>query len=105
MNAQELMKQNQNGNRQKNLYQIKDVKVGFIGAPFEQANNMSAIRSFAELVNRDQNLYSHAEDYQLFYVGIQDENTGEITPAVVFLENALNVKVDKPKETEASKHN
>lgn len=77
------------------LYQIKDTKVGFVGAPFVQPNNAFAIRTFGEQVNKDKFLCDHAEDYQLFYMGEQDENTGVITSDVVFLENATNV-VFKP---------
>lgn len=100
MNAEELMKKHQNEVKYKQLYQIKDIKTGFSGSPFEQPNNASALRAFAELVNRNQELYSHAEDYQLFYVGCQNEQTGEIVGAVVFLENAVNVKQLKPKTDE-----
>ena len=80
------------------LYQIKDAKAGFIGAPFKQPNNGFAIRSFAETVNQDAFISAHAEDYQLFYIGEQDENTAEITSNVVFLENASNVVIPKPNE-------
>lgn len=96
MNAEELMKKHQNEIRYKQLYQIKDTKTGFTGAPFEQPNNASALRAFAELVNRNQEVYAHADDYQLYYVGCQNEQTGEIIGAPVFLENAVNVKINKP---------
>nr|DAG78127.1 MAG TPA: DNA binding protein [Microviridae sp.] len=80
------------------LYQVKDVKAGFVSSPFKQPNNAYAIRTFAETVNKDTFISTHAEDYQLFYVGEQNENTGEITSNVVFLENASNVVIEKPKE-------
>lgn len=75
------------------LYQLRDTKLGFMGAPFTQPNNMFAIRTFSEQVNKDKFLSDHAEDFQLFYMGEQDENTGIITSDVVFLENATNVVV------------
>lgn len=95
MDAKTLMEQHAKETRTKALYQIKDVKVGFVGSPFEQANTNSALRAFAELVNRDQNLYAHAEDYQFFFIGTQNEQTGDIISTPMFLENAVNVKMKK----------
>lgn len=74
------------------LFAIKDTKIGF-GAPFKAPNNFAAIRMFADTVNSPETMMNqHAEDFQLFAVGEMDEDTGEITTEVKFLENAVNVK-------------
>lgn len=76
----------------KNEYSIKDTKVGF-GNLFEAPNNASAIRYLADCVQDENNpLRKHAEDFQLFYMGEFDDQTGEFKSNVVFLENATAFK-------------
>lgn len=71
-----------------NLYSIKDTKMGFQQV-FCLPNNASAIRWFGDTVtNKDHPMNKHPEDYQLFSIGTFDDQTGEITSKVDFLENA-----------------
>lgn len=72
-----------------NLYSIKDVKMGFQQV-FILPNNASAIRWFGDTVsNKDNPMNKHPEDYQLFKIGSMNEDTGELTSDVQFLENAV----------------
>lgn len=71
-----------------NVYSIKDVKMGFT-AIYTLPNNASAIRWFGDMVvNKDTPMSKHPEDYQLFKIGVMDDQTGEFKSEVQFLENA-----------------
>lgn len=78
------------------LYAIKDNKVGFLNAPFIAPNNAAAIRMFGDTtMNIDTLLNKHPEDYELYYLGEMDENTGELISEVKFLETATAFKIIK----------
>ena len=78
------------------LYAIKDNKVGFLNAPFIAPNNAAAIRMFGDTTtNIDTLLNKHPEDYELYYLGEMDENTGELISEVKFLETATAFKIIK----------
>lgn len=66
-----------------NIYAIIDVKAQTLAHSFFAHNNVQAIRSFSEAVNTHQkegnNLANYPEDFDLYYVGKIDDNTGEIT--------------------------
>lgn len=73
-----------------NLYSVKDVRVGFDG-PQLAINDGAALRNFADMVANDKSYISkHPEDYQLFKIGEIELNTGDITPEVKFLANAID---------------
>lgn len=72
----------------KNMYTIKDNKVGF-GAPiFYAPNNAVAIRTFADTVRKEEYINEHAEDFELWCLGQFSEETGEIISTPAFLERA-----------------
>ena len=75
------------------MYCIKDVLVGF-KPPFTAPNNNCAIRLFTQLVNAvDSNdVKTNPSDYQLFYIGELDDQTGEFESSVEFLANAIDLK-------------
>ena len=71
-----------------NLYSVKDCKIGF-NTLFDAPNNACAIRMFADSVNKpDTPLAQHPEDYQLFFIGTRDDETGDLESKPTFLENA-----------------
>lgn len=70
------------------LYAVKDNTIGFETA-YCMPNNASAIRQFGDIVKKEGTRYNvHPEDYDLYYLGDFDDNTGEIKPEVTFLERA-----------------
>lgn len=73
----------------KNIYAIKDNKLGFeqvLIAP----NNASAIRMFGDSCRDENCLFAlHPEDFDLYKIGEMDENTGTLKSDVQFLEKAL----------------
>lgn len=71
-----------------NLYSIKDTKIGF-NQLFDAPNNACAIRLFADSIKDEKTpLSKHPEDYQLFYIGTRNDETGELESKPQFLENA-----------------
>lgn len=62
----------------KNLYSIKDEKIGF-GDVFVQPNDAAAVRNFSEAVNqKDTPFNKYPNDFVLFKVGSMSEDNGEI---------------------------
>ena len=58
---------------------ILDTAAGAYGRPAFVASEGVAIRQFQDEVNResdDNQLYRHPDDFQLFYLGTFDDNTG-----------------------------
>lgn len=77
------------------LYSIKDTKIGFTQI-FILPNNAAAIRWFGEIALDEKNpIGKHPEDYQLFAMGELNEETGEITSKIDFLENATAFIIKK----------
>lgn len=81
------------------LYSIKDTKgIGFM-QPFTASNDLEALRSLQDAVNREampgqpkSTLAEHPEDFALYSLGEFKQETGEITPEVKFMENAITLK-------------
>lgn len=65
------------------LYSYRDELVGF-GPIMVEANERTAIRGFSYAVNSAQGMMSFSpENYDLFYIGEFDTDTGVISPAPV----------------------
>jgi hypothetical protein len=63
------------------IVSILDSAAGAYGRPAFVASEGVAIRQFQDEVNRsadDNQLYRHPDDFQLFYLGVFDDNTGGI---------------------------
>lgn len=60
------------------LYAVKDVKLAF-AAPVALPNDEYAVRCFEDAKKRKDNtdLCNHPEDFQLWYIGALDEQTGD----------------------------
>jgi len=77
------------------LFSIRDSKGDFYQAPFAQKTHGEAERTFHGLVNDPKtNLFNYPEDYDLYYMGEFNDNTGKLsvldTPQ--HLQKAANVK-------------
>jgi hypothetical protein len=63
------------------IVSIMDTAAGAYGRPAFVASEGVAVRQFQDEVNRsseDNQLYKHPDDFQLFYLGVFDDNTGGI---------------------------
>lgn len=63
------------------IVSILDTAAGAYGRPAFVASEGVAVRQFQDEVNRahdDNQLYKHPDDFQLFYLGVFDDNTGGI---------------------------
>lgn len=61
-----------------NLYSVRDTKVGFM-APFADANDAVAMRSFASLVANDKTAYHYyPADFSLYFVGQFESDSGAL---------------------------
>lgn len=61
------------------IVSILDTAAGAYGRPAFVASEGVAIRQFQDEVNRpheDNQLYKHPDDFQLYYIGTFDDNTG-----------------------------
>lgn len=64
-----------------NIYAIKDHAIEAFNRPFFLPADGSAIRAFQDEINNEQGeLYKHPEDYELYKIGIYNEQTAEIGP-------------------------
>lgn len=61
----------------RNLYCVKDLDMGF-GNIQEAPNHMIALRGFSEACNKEENFMKYPEKYELWYIGMQNADTGEI---------------------------
>lgn len=60
------------------VFSIRDAKAEFFNSPFLQKTEGEAERTFTSLVNDNQSTLSkHPEDYDLYFVGEYDDNTGK----------------------------
>lgn len=77
------------------IYSIYDSKLEAFLQPFFAPTDGVALRSFADgAADAGSNFYKHAEDYELFCIGIFDDEFGKISPleANKALGNALTMK-------------
>ena len=72
------------------IYAVRDQKLEAFNRPFFLQSDGVAIRAFQDEVNsHESELHKHAEDYDLYTIGMYDENTGIISPhAPLHLANA-----------------
>lgn len=62
------------------VYAIRDAFTGFL-TPTYDLNDQSAKRNFAYAIKEKNSLlYSNAQDYDLYKIGLFDQDTGFITP-------------------------
>lgn len=63
---------------------VRDRALDAYGQPFFASSTGGAIRSFADEINRKaegNQLNKHPEDFDLYYLGEFDDNTGEFDPS------------------------
>lgn len=64
------------------VFSIRDRAADVYGQPFYAPTRGAAIRMFTDEVNRkddNNNLYKHPEDFDLYELGVFDDNTGQFT--------------------------
>lgn len=65
-----------------NVYSIRDNLTGFLTPTFD-VNDASAVRNFQHAMRNPQSLLnSHAQDYDLYRIGVFDQDTGSIESIV-----------------------
>lgn len=60
-----------------NLYAFRDRKANIYGTPFVSPNHSVAKREFNAFCNQTPNIYL-AEDMELYFLGVFDNETGEV---------------------------
>lgn len=81
-----------------NVYSVKDIKANIWGSPFFQRNDVTAIRALRNEVNADNSaslIATNPEDFEIYRVGVFDENTGALTgetPALLAKGEALKAQ-------------
>lgn len=76
----------------KNLYCIKDVKVGYLGI-FEHTNDATAAREFSLMCrsNVEGNMIQRfPQDYELYRVGTFDDKEGSFENSLQYLVSAID---------------
>lgn len=77
------------------MYTIRDTKGDMYHNPFFNKTHGEAERNFRELVNDEKSMISkYPDDYDLYYLGEFDDNTGKFKPkdAPEHLHKAVNMK-------------
>lgn len=65
-----------------NLYTIRDDKTEGYLPPFCAVNHAVAVRMVMDTTNDELSLFSkHPQDFELFFVGVFEETTGDMIPA------------------------
>ncbi|QXP08410.1 MAG: nonstructural protein [Arizlama microvirus] len=63
------------------IYSIRDAKTEVFNPPFFNQTHGEAERNFKDLVNDTKTKPGlHPEDYDLYYIGDYDDNTGKVDP-------------------------
>lgn len=80
---------------------IKDLKGENYSQPWFVSTAASAVRSFTDLINnpeKSQTMFDHPQDFQLFEMGVFDDNTGvfQTHPIPKHLVSGESVKKEKP---------
>ena len=84
------------------MFSVYDTASGLFARPIFAQSRGIAIRSFSDEVNRqaaDNTLYQHPEDFQLFHLGVYDDQTGvcESLDKPLRVVTASEVKLDNGK--------
>lgn len=62
-----------------NLYAIRDIKANAFAAPFLMQSDVVALRAASDLTNdKSTTVYRHPSDYEIWFLGVYDEETGAI---------------------------
>lgn len=62
-----------------NIYAMQDVKANAFGQPFFSPNDGLALRSVSDLVaDRNSMPAKHPQDFNIFKLGVYDDNSGRI---------------------------
>lgn len=62
------------------MYAIRDAKAELFRQPFCKLTHGEAERDFKTLVNDEQSqVNKYPEDYDLYYLGVYDDNSGKLT--------------------------
>lgn len=62
------------------IYAIKDLKSGYL-APMTDLNDATAMRNFQNaLCKKDEVMYTHGTDFELYKIGEYETDSGQITP-------------------------
>lgn len=62
------------------LYSVKDIRAGHFLPPFVSTNHATAQRSFETAVREEgHDFHRYATDYALYYVGVFDNEAGELS--------------------------
>lgn len=64
------------------MYAVYDAKAGSFKPPYFCVNDAVAMRMFAQTVANVEELHRFPEDFQMFYLGEFDDDTGKIEPVV-----------------------
>ena len=76
-----------------NMYSIKDNAAGTFGAPFVAPNDAMAKRMLQATMQQPKNqINAFAEDFELWKIGIYDEETAEIIKDIQKIANAIDFK-------------
>jgi len=63
------------------MYSVRDAKSEIFHPPFFQKTHGEAERTFHKLCNDEKSsMFIYPEDYDLYYVGEYDDNTGKLAP-------------------------
>lgn len=65
------------------IFSVKDLAVQAFQPPFSCRSKGEAIRMISDETNRADPgniMYNHADDYELYWLGVMDEETGDIAP-------------------------
>jgi len=65
------------------IFAVRDIATAQYGTPMFLIAEGQAVRSFSDEINRsaaDNALYMHPDDYELFFLGAYDTETGKIDP-------------------------
>lgn len=80
------------------LYAIKDKRIEF-GPLYEDKNDASALRNFEELIRKGDSLANrYPDDFELYYMGEYDRDTGEVKSEVRYMDTAKNYIQQKKEE-------
>lgn len=86
-----LRKENKMKSLEIGIYAIKDLDMGFTDV-IAYPNRMIALREFGDIVNSGKSKVSmHPEKFELWELGIVDDQTGEFTGTATYLEKAVNL--------------
>lgn len=73
------------------IFTIRDVKASVYQPPFCSTNANTAIRSFKRILTQDPMFKGFEEDYQLFQIGVYNDQTAALTPGEpAFIISALD---------------